>query len=111
MRPIATSPSAAITCRDLAPRPIWRRGSQVMARCKLGRPAMGSDSTISRTGRQGPPLLDTDLAQAAGSNFSPNIASETGSTGYVETLVRLQAEAACDDFFLDLGGAAETPPD
>jgi hypothetical protein len=28
-------------------------------------------------------------------------------TGFVEVLVRLQAEAAGDDFFLDLGGAAE----
>jgi hypothetical protein len=33
--------------------------------------------------------------------------SETGSTGFVEVLVRLQAEAAADDFLLDLGGAAE----
>jgi hypothetical protein len=46
--------------------PPWRPGSQVMAQCKLGRPAMGSDSTIPRSGRQGPPLPDTDLAQAAG---------------------------------------------
>jgi hypothetical protein len=27
--------------------------------------------------------------------------------GYVEILVRLQTEAAGDNFFLDLGGAAE----
>jgi hypothetical protein len=33
--------------------------------------------------------------------------SESGSTGLVESLVRLQAEAAGDDFLLDLGGAAE----
>ena len=39
--------------------------------------------------------------------FSSNIALETGSTGFVEGLVRLQAEAAGDDFLLDLGGAAE----
>jgi hypothetical protein len=32
---------------------------------------------------------------------------ESGSTNFVEDLVRLQAEAAGDDFFLDLGGAAE----
>jgi hypothetical protein len=33
--------------------------------------------------------------------------SETGSTGFVEVLVRLQAEATGNDFLLDLGGAAE----
>jgi hypothetical protein len=32
-----------------------------------------------------------------------------GSTDFVEVLVGLQAEAAGDDFFLDLGGAAEEP--
>ncbi len=73
----------------------------------LGRPAMGSDSTVLRSGRQGPPLPDTDLPQAAGSNFSSDIPLEPSGTGYVENLVRLQAEAAADDFLLDLGGAAE----
>jgi hypothetical protein len=68
---------------------------------------MGNDSTVLRSGRQGPPLPDTDLARAAGSNFSSNIPLEPSSTGYVEILVRLQTEAAGDDFFLDLGGAAE----
>ena len=48
-----------------------------------------------------------DFRNRASSNFSPNIVSETGSTGFVEDLVRLQAEAAGDDFLLDLGGAAE----
>ena len=67
----------------------------------------GSDSTISRSGRQGPPLPDTDLAQAAGSNFPYNIVLGTESTGFVEDLVRLEAEAAVDDIFHDLGGAAE----
>ena len=43
----------------------------------------------------------------AGSNFSSNIVSEIGSRGFVEGLVRLQAEAAGDDFFLDLGSSAE----
>jgi hypothetical protein len=33
--------------------------------------------------------------------------SECGSTGFIEDLVRLPDEAAADDFFLDLGGAAE----
>src|SRR5260370_11032706 len=49
------------------PRPCspWRPGSPVMARCKLDRSAKGSDSTISRSGRQGPPLPDPDLAHAA----------------------------------------------
>jgi hypothetical protein len=68
---------------------------------------MGSNSTVLRSGRQGPPLLDTDLAQAAGSNFSSDIPLEPSGTGYVENLVRLQAQAAADDFLHDLGGAAE----
>ena len=72
---------------------------------------MGSDSTISRSGRQGPPLPDTDLARAADSNFLSNISLEPGRTDYVESLVRLQAQAADDDFFLDLGSAAEVTPD
>jgi hypothetical protein len=59
------------------------------------------------SGHQGPPLPDMDSAQAAGSNFLSNISLEPGGMGYVEILVRLQTEAAGDDFFLDLGGAAE----
>jgi hypothetical protein len=47
------------------------------------------------------------LPQAAGSNFSSNIPLQPSGTGYVENLVRLQAEAAADDFLHDLGGAAE----
>ncbi len=54
-----------------------------------------------------PPLPGTDSPQTADSNFPPNIALGTGSTGSVEGLVRLQAEAAADDLLLDLGGAAE----
>jgi hypothetical protein len=50
---------------------------------------------------------DTDLPEAAGVNFSSNIPLEPGGTGYVESLVGLQAEIAGDDFFLDLGGVAE----
>ena len=69
--------------------------------------AMGSDSTISRGGRQGPPLVDTDLAQAADSNFLSNVALEPGSTGYVESLVRSTGWPAADDLFHDLGGAAK----
>ena len=38
-------------------------------------------------------------------------AKDSGGTGYVEMLVRLQTEAASDDFLPDLGGAAEAPPD
>jgi hypothetical protein len=47
------------------------------------------------------------LPQAAGSNFSSNIPLEPSGTAYVENLVRLQAQAAADYFFHDLGGAAE----
>jgi hypothetical protein len=48
-----------------------------------------------------------DFRNRASSNFSSNIVSESGSTDFVEDLVRLQAKAASDDFFLDLGGAAK----
>jgi hypothetical protein len=48
-----------------------------------------------------------DFRNRASSNFWSNFVSESGSTGFVEDLVRLQAEAAGDDFLLDLGGAAE----
>jgi len=43
----------------------------------------------------------------ASSNVLSNSVSESGSTDFVNDLVRLQAEAAGDDFFLDLGDAAE----
>jgi len=59
------------------------------------------------SGLQGPALPDMDFRNRASSNFSPNIVSETGSTGFVEDLVRPQADATGDDFLLDLGGAAE----
>jgi len=36
--------------------------------------AMGIDSTISQGDRQRPPLVDTDFAQAADSNFLSNVA-------------------------------------
>jgi hypothetical protein len=75
----------------------------------LGRPAMGRNSTVLRSGRQGPPLPDTDLPQAAGSNFSSNIPLEPSGTGYVENLVRLQVQAEADDLLHDLGGAAKVP--
>src|SRR2546421_7437445 len=74
------------------------------------RPARdGKQQQVLRSGRQGPPLPDTDLPQPAGSNFSSNIPLEPGGTDYVENLVRLQAQAAPDDLLHDLGGAAEDP--
>jgi len=48
-----------------------------------------------------------DFGNRASSNLSSNIVPGSGSTDFVEDLVRLQAEAAGDDLFLDLGGAAE----
>jgi hypothetical protein len=65
-----------------------------MARCKLGRPALGSDSTIWRSGRQGPPLPDTDLAQAAGSNVLPDIVLGTTTKDSIEGWSELQAGPA-----------------
>ena len=59
------------------------------------------------SGLHGPALPDMDFRDRASSNFSSNIVSESGSTDFVEDLVRLEAQVAGDDFFLDLGGAAE----
>ena len=60
-----------------------------------------------KPGLHGPALPDMDFRNRASSNFSTNIVSESDSTAFVECLVRLQAKAASDDLFLDLGGAAE----
>jgi hypothetical protein len=46
-----------------------------------------------------------DFRNRASSNFWSNFVSESESTGFVEDLVRLQAEAAGDDLRLDLGAA------
>ena len=59
------------------------------------------------SGLHGPALPDMGFRNRASSNFSSNFVSESESTGFVEDLIRLQAEAAGDDFLLDLGGAAE----
>jgi hypothetical protein len=63
------------------------------------------------SGLHGPALPDMDFRNRASSNVLSNFVSESGSTDFVNDLVRLQAEAAGDDFFLDLGGAAEDPRD
>jgi len=49
-----------------------------------------------------------DYRNRASSDFSSGIVSESGCTGFVEVLIWLQAEAAGDDLFPGLGGAAET---
>ncbi len=59
------------------------------------------------SGLHSPALSGMDFRKRASSNFFSNIMSETGSTDFVEGLVRLQAETAGDDLFHDLGGAAE----
>jgi hypothetical protein len=48
-----------------------------------------------------------DFRSRASSNFSSDIVPGSGSTDFVEGLVRLEAETAADDLFHDLGGAAE----
>jgi hypothetical protein len=65
--------------------------------------------TCGQSKRHGPALPDTDLPQAAVSDEISNIVFGIESTDFVEGLVRpkLEAEVAGDDFFLDLGGAAE----
>jgi hypothetical protein len=72
---------------------------------------MGSDSAVLRRGRQGSPLLGTDLPQAASSNNPANIMLEAETMDCVKCQVSSQAKAAADDFFLDLDGAAEDRPD
>jgi hypothetical protein len=62
------------------------------------------------SGLHGPALPDTDFRNRARSNVLSNFVSESGSTDFVNDLVRLQAEAAGNDYFLDLGGAAEVLP-
>jgi hypothetical protein len=52
-------------------------------------------------------MPDMGFRNRASSNFSSDIVPESGSTDFVEDLLRLQADAAADDLFLDLGGAAE----
>jgi hypothetical protein len=52
----------------------------------------------------------TDRPQVASSNLLSASVLGTESTDFVEDLVGLEAEAAADDLFLDLGGAAEVLP-
>src|SRR5580704_7368893 len=63
------------------------------------------------SGLHNPALPDMDFCSRANSNFSSNIVPGSGSTDFVEGLVRLQAEAAADDLFHDLGAAAEDRSD
>jgi hypothetical protein len=58
-------------------------------------------------GLHGPALADIDFHSRASSDFAPDILSESGTTDFVEGLVRLEAEAASDAFLLDFGGAAD----
>ena len=55
-------PQATWPPRD--PCSFWRAGNPVMAQCMLGRPAMGSDSTLLRSDHQG-------LAWAYGMGVAP----------------------------------------
>ena len=73
-------------------------------RCRSGLYCSGRRPEGSRL--HGPALSGRDFRTRTSSNFSSNIVSGTGCTGFVEGLVRLQAQAAGDDLFLDLGGAA-----
>jgi hypothetical protein len=59
------------------------------------------------SGLHGPARPDMDFRNRASSNVLSDFVSESGSTDFVNDLVRLQAEATGNDFFLDLGGAAE----
>ena len=92
------SPSPA--CQNL-----WRPGSQVMAQCKLGRPQWGATARFREVAAKilhYPTRIWRRLH--AGSNFLSNSALEPRSTGYVESLIRPQAEAAADDLLHDLDG-------
>jgi hypothetical protein len=71
-------------------------------------PALTALRPLDRSsGLHGPAPPDMVFRNRASSNFSSNVVSESGSTDFVESLVRLQAEAAADDLLHDLGGAAE----
>ena len=90
--------------------PVSRRHS---ACCRLPT-SMSVDPALSAlwpqdkgSGLHGPSQPDMDFRPRVSSNFLSNIMLETGTTDFVEDLVRLQAEAAGDDFLLDLGGPAE----
>jgi hypothetical protein len=49
---------------------------------------MARTAAVLWSGRQHTPVPDMDLPQATSSNFSSDIASETGSTDFVEGLFR-----------------------
>src|SRR6266700_2126094 len=59
------------------------------------------------SGLHGAALPGIDFRNRASSDFPSDIVPGSGSTDFVEDLVTLQTEVAGDDFFLDLGGAAE----
>ena len=101
----------AVQIRRECARSSWLpRSLSVLSTADLNACRFGLNCSVAqdRSSRlQGPALPDMDFRNRASSNFSPNTMSETGSTGFVEVLVGLQAETAGDDFLLDLGGAAE----
>ena len=69
--------------------------------------AVAKDSTVRWSRHHESSLPDTDSAEAAGSNIPPNIMLGSGSVGFVEGLVRATGPGPADNFFHDLGGAAE----
>ena len=101
-QPSPKSPERAPYRRECARSPWLPWSLGVLSTAEPGAYRSGLSS-----GLHCPALPDMDFRDRASSNCSSNIVSESGSTDFVEDLVRLQAEAAADDFFLDLGSAAE----
>jgi hypothetical protein len=103
----AASPYLAAGVRAFSAAPVatQRAVDRLPCACRPGPTALMPSGRSSAL--HGPALPDIDFLNKAISNFSPNIMSESGTTGFVEFLAKLQAEASADDFLLDLGGAAE----
>jgi hypothetical protein len=89
-------------------RPVRDGGNPVLDGSKACRSGLNcSGREPEGSGLHSPASPGMDFPERASSNFVSNIVSETGSTDFVDCLLKLQAEAAGDDFFLDLGVAAE----
>ena len=77
-------------------------------RCAARSSATARYSAARWSGHQDAPLPGTGSAETAVSNIPSNVTLETGRTGFVESQLRTTGRGPADDFFHDLGGAAET---
>src|SRR4029077_15753880 len=82
------------------------RLSKVLCHCRRPPPLVPGEPVLTvlrprdrSSGLHGPALPDMGFRNRASSNFSSDIVPESGSTDFVEDLLRLQADAAADDLF------------